>query len=60
MVQEYSRSSVCASFNTLIAIQKNEAARRAGMGWDGLQDRVNGKGQAQRRGEQAAVVWVCL
>lgn len=40
-VQGYSRSRVCASFNTWIATQKNEAARRAGMGADGLQDRVH-------------------
>lgn len=52
-VQGYSRSSVCASFNTSIAIQKNEAARRAGMGRDGLRDRVKRKarrGAAPRAG----------
>lgn len=55
-VQGYSRSRVCASFDTTIPIQKNEAARHAGQ--DGLQDR--GNSMAQHCIEQAAILFVFL
>lgn len=54
MLRTYSRSSVAASFDTTRARQKNEAPRRRA-GWDGLRDGGEGRGQARRRVERAAV-----
>lgn len=48
-VQGYSSSSVCAGFSTRIAIQKNEAAWRVGMGWSPRQRKWKRPSAAMRR-----------